>query len=183
MKRNALGPSIREPLVDDAEAIAAIQVAGWQTAFRGIASDNYLDALDPAPEAAGWRIGIARSPSERMRIFVAELASEIVGFVTVFPSRDDDLDPDQVGEVGAIYVSPGHWRRGVGRALMARAIDALRSLGFTDAILWTLAASKRSRSFYEAGGWRTDGSTKQIDLGCPVTLVRYRLTLSNSEEK
>ena len=173
--------SIREPLVDDAEAIAAIQVAGWQTAFRGIVSEGYLDALDPAPEAAGWRIGIARPPSERKRIFVAELESEIVGFVTIFPSRDDDLDPDHVGEVGAIYVSPGHWRQGVGRALMARAIDALRSLDLTDAILWTLAASKRSRSFYEAGGWRTDGSTKQIDLGCPVTLVRYRLSLARGD--
>lgn len=173
--------SIREPLVDDAEAIAAIQVAGWQTAFRGIASDDYLDALDPAPEAAGWRTGIARPPSKRQRIFVADLESEIVGFVTVFPSRDEDLNPDQVGEVGAIYVSPQHWRRGAGRALMARAIDALRSLGFTDAILWTLAASRRSRSFYEAGGWRADGSTKEIDLGFPVTLVRYRLSLAHGD--
>ncbi len=181
MKRNALEPSIRESLVEDAEAIAAIQVAGWQTAFRGIASDGYLDALDPATEAAGWRTGIARPPSERKRIFVAELDSRIVGFVTVFPSRDEDLDPDQVGEVGAIYVSPGLWRQGVGRALMARAIAALRSLGFTDAILWTLAASTRSRSFYEAGGWRTDGSSNEIDLGCPVTLVRYRLSLAHGD--
>ena len=173
--------SIREPLVEDAEAIAAIQVAGWQTAFRGIVSDGYLDALDPAAEAAGWRTGITSPPSNRRRIFVAELESEIVGFVTVSPSRDDDLDPEQIGEVGAIYVSPEHWRRGVGRALMARAIDALRSLGFTDAILWTLAASKRSRSFYEAGGWRTDGSTREIDLGCPVTLIRYRLSLTHGD--
>ena len=181
MKRNALGPSIREPLVEDAETIAAIQVAGWQTAFRGIVSDGYLDALDPATEAAGWITGITSPPSERRRIFVAELESEIVGFVTISPSRDDDLDPQQVGEVGAIYVSPEHWRRGVGRALMARAIDTLRSLGFTDAILWTLAASKRSRSFYEAGGWCADGSTRQVDLGYPVTLVRYRLHLTQGD--
>lgn len=181
MRQNALGPSIREPLIEDAEAIAAIQVAGWQTAFRGIASDVYLDALDPVAEAAGWETGIATPPSERKRIFVAEIESEIVGFVTVFPSRDDDVDPDYIGEVGAIYVNPGHWRRGVGRALMARAIDALRSLDFTDAILWTLAGSKRSRSFYEAGGWRTDGSTKEIDLGRPVILVRYRLSLAHGD--
>ena len=174
---------IREPLVDDAKPIAAIQVAGWQSAFRGVASNDYLDALDAAAEAAGWRIGIARPPSQRQRRFVAELESEIVGFVTIFPSRDENLDPDYVGEVGAIYVSPEHWRRGVGQALMACAIDGLRSLGFTDAMLWTPAAAERSRRFYEAGGWLTDGSTKKIDMGRPVVLVRYRLTLSNGEEK
>ena len=172
---------IREPLVDDAETIAAIQVAGWQTAFRGIVSDDYLDGLDAAAEAAGWRTGIARPPSERKRIFVAELECEIVGFVTIFPSRDDDPDPDHVGEVGAIYVSPAHWRQGVGQALMARALDGLRSLGFTDAVLWTLAAAKRSRRFYEAGGWRADGSTREINLGCPVVLVRYHLDLTHGD--
>ena len=177
MKQEPHGPSIREPLIDNAESIAAIQVAGWQTAFRGIASDDYLDRLDPAAGAAGWRIGIAKPPSPRQRVFVAELESEIVGFVTIFPSRDEDLDSEQVGEVGAIYVSPEHWGRGVGQALMARAVDELRSLGFTDAMLWTLAAAKRSRTFYEAGGWSTDGSTKEMNLGRPVILVRYRLCL------
>ncbi len=54
---------IREPLIDDAKPIAAIQVAGWQSAFRGVASNDYLDALDAAAEAAGWRIGIALHPN------------------------------------------------------------------------------------------------------------------------
>ena len=181
MKREVRGLSIREPLANDAESIAAIQVAGWQIGFRGIASDDYLDGLDAAAQAAGWRMGIARPPSRRQRCFVAELESQIIGFVTIFPSRDEDFDSQQVGEVGAIYVSPDHWGRGVGRALMARAINGLRSLGFAEAMLWTLAAAERSRSFYEAGGWRTDGSTKEMDLGCLVTLVRYRLRLPDSE--
>ena len=55
-----------------------------------------------------------RPPSQRQRCFVAELESEIVGFVTIFPSRDENLDHDYVVEIGAIYVSPEHWRRGVG---------------------------------------------------------------------
>ena len=53
MKLDSTGLSIREPLIDNAESIAAIQVAGWRTAFRGIASDDYLDRLDPAAERRG----------------------------------------------------------------------------------------------------------------------------------
>ena len=92
MKREVRGLSIREPLANDAETIAAIQVAGWQIGFRGIASDDYLDGLDAAAQAAGWRMGIARPPSRRQRCFVAELESQIIGFVTIFPSRDEDFD-------------------------------------------------------------------------------------------
>ncbi len=41
---------IRIAIPDDAAAIAALNAAAWQTAFRGVVSDDYLDRYDGCPE-------------------------------------------------------------------------------------------------------------------------------------
>jgi hypothetical protein len=37
--------SLRRATVADAEAIAAVRVEGWQTTYRGMIPDQYLDEM------------------------------------------------------------------------------------------------------------------------------------------
>ena len=67
-------------------------------------------------------------------------------------SRDRGAAPRE-GEIVALYVHPGHWRGGVGRALVEAALDALAAAGYAEAIVWTLAESPRNLAFYEALGF------------------------------
>ena len=64
------------------------------------------------------------------------MASEIVGFAGIGPSRDP-IDPE-LGELDTIAIDPAHWRRGVGRALMAVVVGHLETDGYRAAIVWAL---------------------------------------------
>lgn len=114
-----------------------------------------------------WESELGGGPA---RWWVAEYGGVIVGLVGIGPSRDP-VDA-ALGELDTIAVDPAHWRSGVGRALMQTAIEGLTEAGYPEAILWTLANYPQGQRFYEATGWRADGTTR--DDG---RQVRYRRQL------
>jgi ribosomal protein S18 acetylase RimI-like enzyme len=106
-------------------------------------------------------------------VFVAVRDGVVVGFVSVGPADDKTLAAD-VGELYAIYVHPSVWDVGAGRALMSRAVQALRELGYARAVLWVLGSNERARRFYERAGWTADGATKVEERpGVALHEVRY----------
>ena len=164
---------IRAAGLEDAEAIAAVHVASWRHAYRGLLPDEYLDGMDVPRWAAGWRRVLSAERS-RAATLVAEASGVVVGFADVTPSRDDDAAAD-IGEVTSIYAHPDHWGTGTGRELMAAVVDRLRSAGFAATTLWVLRDNARARRFYERAGWSPDGSEKDgVVAGVTVTEVRYR---------
>jgi len=115
----------------DAEAVAAVEIAAWKTAYRGIVPDWVIDGLDLEQEAAVWRGRLRQQ--EVVRVAVAELDESpeprrLVGYVTEAPARG--ADEAGLGEVWAIYVDPAAQGRGAGRALMDAAVRPLAIRGF-----------------------------------------------------
>jgi GNAT superfamily N-acetyltransferase len=170
---------IRRALADDALGVATVHVRSWQAAYRGLMPDGYLDQLDVERRRAGWEHSIAETDWPRSGTLVAtEANGNVVGFAHIGPARDDDLDPAVIGELAAIYASPEAWGSGVGRRLMAAAVNVLRDAAFTDAILWVLEGNDRAQRFYEMGGWQLDGATQDIVIADTTLVeVRYRLAL------
>ena len=110
-------------------------------------------------------------------VSVFEEDGVVVAFAGTFPSRDPDAD----GELGEIYALPEAWGKGVGHALMAACLAALRERGYADAILWVLADNPRARAFYEREGWALDGGEKTDEfLGVEVRELRYRISLGQT---
>lgn len=166
---------IREATVADAAHVAEVHVRSWQVAYRGLVPQDYLDGLDPAARRERWSALLADDRWPRAGTLVAELDDRIVGFASILPARDADLDPAAFGEIAAFYLDPGVWRRGIGRRLMAAALDRLAAAGYPRAALWVLDTNLRARRFYEATGWRCDGTVKVDDSrGFPLTETRYR---------
>ena len=109
---------------------------------------------------------------------MADAGGRLSGFVSYGPARDDDADSRRAGEIYAIYLVPAAWDEGIGRQLMAAALDRLGEAGFDQVNLWVLDSNARARRFYEAGGWIADGAAKRDDsFGVPMTEVRYRRSL------
>lgn len=164
---------VRPVTIADADALGVAHVEAWRAAYRGAMPDEFLDGLDPAARADRWR-DILVSGSDAAT-WVTELDGDVVGFASAGPCRDEDAD---VGEVWAINLAPVAWGRGLGRALMDAALDALRAAGHREAVLWVVDRNERARRFYEIGGWTVDGGTK-VDAfgGAEVTEVRYRRPL------
>jgi GNAT superfamily N-acetyltransferase len=154
----------------DLGGIATVRIRTWQDAYREIMPQDYLDALTPAAETERLRRrGLGTGTS------VAELDGAVVGFAAVGPYRDQDVPAPQpgCGEVVAIYVLPGHQGAGIGRALLARALEQLGDL--RPALLWVARDNTPARRFYERRGWRADGATQTFSVGgAEVPEVRYR---------
>jgi GNAT superfamily N-acetyltransferase len=166
---------LRPATPQDAAAIAAVHVASWQVAYRGLLPDALLDGLDVDRRRTGWERLLTGAP--RHGAVVAEDDGRITGFAHTVPARDDDAD-EGTGEVTSIYTVAEAWGSGTGRALMAAAIEQLRAAGFRSATLWVLDSNGRARRFYERAGWTVDGAVKDDDLaGTPVRELRYRRNL------
>jgi GNAT superfamily N-acetyltransferase len=82
-------------------------------------------------------------------------------------STEDRTQVDGLGHVSAVFVHPDHWRRGIARALLDAAEEAMRAAGMDRAQLWTIEGSPAER-LYTALGWRRDG---RRDVYPPIGLV------------
>lgn len=83
-------------------------------------------------------------------IFVWEEEGRILGF-----SSGDTRS----GWVWALFVDPAHEGRGIGRALLPAACEALRRAGHSTLKLCT-APGTRAERFYLADGWRPTGRSR-----------------------
>lgn len=175
--RQSCSMQVRIATVDDALAVAAVHVRTWRRAYRGLLPDAYLDGLSVERRNDVWSCILAETDLPRTGTFVLEEGLDVIGFVHVSPTRDDDL-PAAAGEVTGIYITPSAWRRGGGRQLMDAAVASLKAAGFATAALWVLETNLAARSFYERQGWEPDGARKVDDRGDFVLIeVRYCTTL------
>ena len=67
---------------------------------------------------------------------------------------------------------------GVGAGLIDAGVEALRTHGFTSAILWVHPDNARARRFYEARGWADDQVERSLEVrGVGVPVVRFSVDL------
>ncbi|MEV6957929.1 GNAT family N-acetyltransferase [Streptomyces sp. NPDC051207] len=154
----------------DCEGVAEVRVRGWQSAYRGLMPQPYLDALDVAEDAARRRALLARGDA-RVVDLVAELDGEITGWAAHGPYRDGD-GTARDAELYALYVRPDRIGQGIGRALLAESVR--RCAGRGRMLLRVLRDNARARRFYERAGFRADGAEEAFEAaGVAVPEVRY----------
>jgi len=165
---------LRPARADDLPAIAAIHVGSWRTAYRGILSDEVIDAAGVEQRLAIWKVWFLE---EDVRLQVAESDGEVVGFCRLGPARDTDDPPPRFAEVTHLYVAPGATRGGIGRVLFADAVRHARAAGHDGLLLWVLEENAPARRFYERHGLAVDGARHDEPgwLGEGVYEVRYRI--------
>ncbi|MGW7356919.1 N-acetyltransferase family protein [Streptomyces sp. NPDC054802] len=172
---------VRDMTIGDCAAVASIRVGGWRFAYTGLMPQSYLDAMDPADDAAERRRSLlADGAGAGVSNVVAEWDGEVVGWGCFGPLRDKDCARRPGAcELYAIYVRPERISSGVGHALMAELTGRARAAGFEEMLLWVLKDNARARRFYERAGFTPDGTEESFEAdGELVPEVRYvrRLT-------
>jgi len=81
-------------------------------------------------------------------VFVAELSGTIVGFVAL------KLYAPRKMELEGLFIEPGHWRLGMGRRLVAHAIEVSRAQGARTMIVF---ANPHADGFYRRVGFVKEG--------------------------
>ncbi len=168
--------SVRRAHPEDAVAIAAVHVASWQVAYRGLLPDDVLASLSVDERAGQWAT-ILGAPGPG-HVVVADTGAGPVGFAQVGPSGAGDAPP-ATGELVTLYVHPDVWGRGLGRDLLRSALELLSHDGYQRATLWMLSTNDRARRFYLRQGWsRVDGERTQTFGGQVVTDHRFGRALA-----
>jgi ribosomal protein S18 acetylase RimI-like enzyme len=164
-------PLIRDAAFEDAEAIARVHVDSWRGAYRDYLPADLLASLSVERRKPLWEETVANPD---MSVRVAEVGGEIVGFVSVGPSRAEEGN----AELYAIYIEPELFGTGVGRALMDAALQRMRELGYREATLWVLDGNERAERFYRIAGWRREDAIQEEQWGSwTIREARYRIAL------
>lgn len=164
---------IRRALPTDAGAIAQVHVSSWQEAYRDLMPARYLNALNATlvQREAHWSRLIASGESNT---WVAKLDQQVVGWISVGASRDDDAAGADTGEVMALYVLARYWQTGVGLALWRAGVQDLMERGFERLTLWVLTGNERAIRFYRKAGCVEEAGTERTLERGGVTLMEVR---------
>jgi len=167
------GPRVREMTLDDCDRVAEIRVRGWQTAYKGLIPQPYLDALSVAEDAARRRAYFEQGDRAVVNLVAERTDGEVVGWACHGPYRDGEVRTEDV-ELYAIYVQPDRIGEGVGRALLRESVDRCTAAGHGRMLLWVLKENTTARRFYERAGFGPDGAEEPFDVdGVAVPEVRY----------
>ena len=162
--------TIREAGAADARDYAYVLCGSWRAAYKNIITPEEMDRNTDIDKRTA--VFEKMLPSGAMRCFIAFDADTPCGICAAASSRDEDMPG--WGEVVAIYALPEYWGSGTGKALMDKAITALRLDGFEHVMLWAFEENTRARRFYEKYGFTFDGTCKESGFA-NAKEVRYRL--------
>lgn len=174
--------TIREAVGADAPAIADIHVRSWQAAYRGILPDELLDALSVTEREASWIAILGEDGDHRLTLVAERDGGNLAGFCSVAtPSGDGDTG-ERTAEIGALYVDPGHWRRGVGATVLSSALDELGRRRYRDVVLWVLPENRPALAFYERFGFEVEEGVEKLEERSGQPVIRLRAQPATSIE-
>ena len=144
-------PTIKTAGAADLQSVAAIHVASFQDAYRGVLSDGFLDGLDAETSRQMWANTRSKFPEN---MTVAEAADgAVMGFCCAGPVVDGERNEGFDFEIYSLHVRPNLRRHGVGAALLRAAFErAQYDCLLNSAIVWTLVDLPLSCRFYEREG-------------------------------
>jgi len=150
--------TIRQAKLDDAAAIAHVQVESWKTTYKGIVPDTFLDSMSTEVQTQNWQTWFA---DDTVLIFVAEDETGIFGFASGGRIREALGDYD--AELYAIYLLGQRQRQQAGRRLSQALASDLYASGFKSMLVWVLEANPAVSFYKRLGGIPI--SQKLIEIG------------------
>lgn len=138
---------LRPAVQGDAAAIGAVFDAAVRVGW------TYLGDLAARPMFTphDWEQLVADNQPPNALLVAVDETERVVGYTAAHP---------QDGEMFLLFVHPAHAGRGIGRALLNAAHEALRAAGCTEAHLFVHEHNERALAVYAAAGYRADGSDR-----------------------
>lgn len=155
---------IRLATKEDADEVGRVHVLASRATYRGIYTDEYLEALCPRERAYRWREegkGHLALDNPEFAVFVAFEGDRIIGFADIGPS-----DSTVQAELYALYVDPEYIGKGVGKALFQASVQHAEMHGFKAVSAQVLSGNVLARAFYERmGGAALRETERMVEAG------------------
>jgi ribosomal protein S18 acetylase RimI-like enzyme len=172
--------AIRRARTADAEAVGAVTVAAWRSAYASILPPEFLAGMSARRQGAMRRATILDGGIGHAT-FVAIASGEdaalgpwqppqVIGFASGGRLRGGGRDE---GEIETLYVLDDYRDQGLGRRLMRAAVAHLNAIGCRSVRLWVLRDNP-SRWFYQHLGGRLVAEQRISVGGQPVVQQAMR---------
>lgn len=143
--------SPRQAEASDSDAIAALHVKSWRATYRGILPDTYLDNEAEEERRNYWQHHLSRPhPDDLVMLF--QDGDHLLGFISIIPAPDHDVD----ALIENLHVDPETHGRGLGRRLIAEAVERLLSRDVRSICLWVYDQNEKATAFYSRLGGTID---------------------------
>ena len=178
--------SVRPARPEDADAITAVQLVTWRTAYRTLLPAAVLDGWDSAAAAAAWRSAVLTPPTPAHSVLVALDGQQVAGFAASGPAEladgEQPLVEGPTHELTALLVEPRWGRRGHGSRLLAAVTDLAAAAGVVRLTMWLPEEDRVTAGFLEATGWAPAGWVRTLDTGSStIRQLRWHTALDPLE--
>jgi GNAT superfamily N-acetyltransferase len=162
---------IRTAGLADADTIAQLHTRSWQSAYRGILSDDFLQGPLPENRRVLWRTRLSDADRSDQCVLLDEQDGALRGFACAFLGAD----PEWGCLLDNLHVVPDLKGKGVGKQLMgAVALRVLSSNPQGRLHLWAFEQNLGARRFYERlGGVVNERIAEVAPDGSEMNVVRY----------
>jgi GNAT superfamily N-acetyltransferase len=166
---------VRIARVEDADAMADVNAAGWREGYADIVPAEYRSHLPVGRWRREMTAGL-ESPRGDSFTRIGDMDGAFAGYCFVAAPGREEPDDSKLAELVALYVYPVSWGRGVGRALLDAVVGEAGRLGYEEMLLWTFRANRRAQGLYERAGFLRDGVERPfVPLGIPTVRMRRSL--------
>ena len=129
--------------IEDSNNIAALIIAGWNSAYKGLIPDEYLKSMNKEELAKRWEESIKNSPNS----YTYKINNKVMGVIKF--GKAENSTEENIGEIMVLYVEPETKRNGIGTELFRFAQDELKKKGYKKMIVWCLKGNIEGASFYK----------------------------------
>lgn len=159
---------VRQARLEDASAIAKIEIETWRATYAGTLPDRVLLNMSERRQTSSWTSFLRHRPED---VWLAQHPQfGVVGFGNCGAQRDNAVDYS--GEVYTLYVLPDLQGRGYGRALLSALFQRLETAGHGSALVWVVRGNP-ARFFYERLGGKQVMHRPIPVAGQPVEAIAY----------
>ena len=159
---------VRRLAPGDVEIFRAVRLAALEDS-----PDAFGESLEAAQQS-DWNARTANGSAFTDRgVFVALADEQAIGMVFVRCEA-----PPAPAFLGGMWVHPLFRGQGIGRTLVLRGLDFLRSAGQRRISLWVTSAHADVLNFYRTLGFQETGATASLRPGSPLAITELNLGLS-----
>jgi ribosomal protein S18 acetylase RimI-like enzyme len=134
---------IREARAEDLAPIAALRIDNWQTTYKGLLPQLFLEGLNCEKETQYW---VNFSQTKNHSVFVAiDEHENLLGYVGIKPFDESYT----IGEIYALHTASAFRGTGAGKALIHHAATQFKTKEINEMRLWVVKGNDKAVAIYE----------------------------------
>ena len=138
--------NILKPEVKDSLEIASLIKDGWNSAYKGIISDEDLKNINVEKMSERW----ANIIEKEENIYIYKEENKVLGVIRF--GKCEEINYQNIGEIFCLYVRPEEKRKGIGSKLFEFAKNKLIEDGYEKMLIWCLKGNMQGANFYKKNG-------------------------------